>query len=470
MHLPPAIAAVVYLSITAWFFTRDLKERPNVTSAIWLPFFWVVISGGRFFSEWLDLLGIGLLGGGGGAAEGGNLVDALIFFLLIGRGLLVLSQRRVDWGEFMRRNQWVTIYLAYCLIACAWSDYPFVSFKRWIKLFGQPVMVLLIMTEPDPMEAFTRVMKRCAYFIIPISLLFIKYYPEYGRQFDAWSGAAMNTGITTNKNTLGCDCFILGVFFFWHTLRVWDWEPGPKRKKELRLSLFFLFMDCWLLSMAHSSTSIGVMVLASVMMLFVGFKFIDRRNVTTYLVGIISILVVSEMVFDLHKTIIKMLGRNEDLTGRTDIWQILLHWDLNPLLGAGFEGFWFQERVDHLADIFGGLQLNEAHNGYLETYINLGFIGLVITIGMILATYFKSQRALIQDYVFGRFRLAYLAAFLVYNWTEAAFRTHCVPFFLFFLVAIDYPRPTPEPVQESVPEVDTESVHKSDMSPNGSTL
>jgi hypothetical protein len=26
----------------------------------------------------------------------------------------------------------------------------------------------------------------------------------------------------------------------------------------------------------------------------------------------------------------------------------------------------------------------------------------------------------------------------LYNWTEAAFRTHAVPFFLFFLIAIEY--------------------------------
>ena len=42
---------------------------------------------------------------------------------------------------------------------------------------------------------------------------------------------------------------------------------------------------------------------------------------------------------------------------------------------------------------------------------------------------------------------------LIYNWTEAVFRTHSVPFFIFFLAAIDYPRP-PLAAAEPPPEAD----------------
>lgn len=36
--------------------------------------------------------------------------------------------------------------------------------------------------------------------------------------------------------------------------------------------------------------------------------------------------------------------------------------------------------------------------------------------------------------------MAYLVAFIVYNWTEASFRQNAFPFFMFFLVAIDLPK------------------------------
>jgi hypothetical protein len=83
----------------------------------------------------------------------------------------------------------------------------------------------------------------------------------------------------------------------------------------------------------------------------------------------------------------------------------------------------------------------------------LGLIGVIITLALLIATYFKAHGALVEGSDFGRFRLAFLAAFIVYNWTEAAFRTYCFPFFIFFLVAIDFNTwLKPEPAEAGVNE------------------
>lgn len=467
--MPPIVATIIYLAGVAYLFRRDIRERPHVTLALWLPFFWVLISGGRFLSEWLGIFGLNV---GGESAQEGSPIDAIIFFFLIVGGLQVLYQRRVNWAEFIRRNRWVSIYLCYCLLAIVWSDFPFVALKRWIKLFGQPIMVLIVLTEPDPMESLTRLMKRCAYVLVPVSILFIKYFPEWGRGFDSWTGLAVNTGITTNKNILGCDCFILGLFFIWHFLQVRRHEKGVARRNELILCLFFFVMIGWLFIMAHSSTSLGAFLLAVAMMLFLGLKFVNRRRIGVYMIAIGVTCCLAEAFFGIHNIIIQLLGRNSTLTGRTDIWQVLLNWDINPILGVGFESFWLGERMDKLAGLFPGLNLNEAHNGYLETYINLGLLGLFITLALLLATFFKTQRALMDDFEFGRFRLAYLVAFIVYNWTEAAFRTHCFPFFVFFLIAIDYPKPIfkqPSSVI-SIPEIDEELCIEAEFAKKGIRL
>jgi O-antigen ligase len=433
--MPPIVASFLYVAFVIWVFRRDLRERPNVTNALWLPFFWVFISGSRFISGWLAIFGINL---GAVNVEEGSPIDALFFAVIIGGGLHVLIRRRVTLNAFVLQNRWVAIYLFYCLLAIAWSDFPFVAFKRWIKLFGQPIMVLVVLTEPDPIESVTRLLKRCAYVLLPISVLYIKYYPGLGRAFDPWSGMPTNTGITTNKNALGCDCFILGLFFTWHLMRVWKLEKGTERRNELLLGIGFLGMAGWLLDQAHSSTSWGALTVAIMVLLFTGLKFLDRRRILAYLTIIALVAGVAEALFGIHDLVIEALGRNSTFTGRTEIWQVLLKWPINPVVGVGFESFWLGERSEKLLEIFAGLPLNEAHNGYLETYINLGLLGLVAVVAMVLATFAKAQRALLVDFDFGRFRIAYVVAFLCYNWTEAAFRTHAVPFYLFFLVAIDY--------------------------------
>ena len=452
--MPPIVATLVYLAAVVWLLRRDFRERPNVTTALWLPFFWVFFNASRLFSQWLALFGLHV---GGISVEEGSPVDALVFLIMIVGGLRVLYQRRVNLAEFMRQNPWVTIYLLYCLLAIVWSDYPFVALKRYFKLLGQPVMVLVLLTEPDPMEAFTRLMKRCAYLVVPISILFIKYYPEWGRGFDAWSGLPSNTGIAPNKNELGYDCFLLGLFFIWHFLRVRRLEKGVARRNELLLCLIFLGLIGWLLDMAHSSTSLGALGLALITMLFVGFNFVNRRQIGVYLVVSVVLCVMADWFFEIHDYAIQALGRDSTLTGRTDIWQILWHWDINPILGVGYESFWLGERPVKISSLF-AFQVNEAHNGYLETYINLGLLGVCLTFTMLLAAFFKSQRAMLSNFDFGRFRLAYLVAFIAYNWTEAAFRTHCLPFFMFFLIAIDYSKPIMEPFPSvnQIPEAEGE--------------
>ncbi len=42
-------------------------------------------------------------------------------------------------------------------------------------------MALIFLTEPDAKEAMVTLMKRCAYIVVPVSILFIKYYPCLGR-------------------------------------------------------------------------------------------------------------------------------------------------------------------------------------------------------------------------------------------------------------------------------------------------
>jgi O-antigen ligase len=442
--MPPILASFLTVLFIGYLFRRDFRERPNVTGALWLPFFWVMINGGRFVSEWLAMCGLNL---GGNSVEEGSPVDALVFFVLIAAGVRILYQRRVSVAKFVRHNRWVSIYLGYCLLSAVfWSDFPFVAFKRWIKLFGQPVMVLILLTEPDPLESLTRLLKRCAYVFIPVSILFIKYYPQWGRAFDAWSGLPTNAGITTNKNALGCDCFILGFFFIWHFLRVWRLEKGKPRRNELVLCLGFFVMIGWLLYMAHSSTSLGVLVLAVAALGFLGLKFLNLRQLDVYLVMLVAACILGQFFFGIYDFAIQALGRDSTLTDRTYIWQILLHWNINPILGAGFESFWLGDRQVKFAELFRGIPINEAHNGYLETYIQLGLLGLFITLALILATYAKARRELFENFDLGRFRLAYLAGFLFFNWTEAGFRTHCFPFFMFFLAAIDYPAQT-EPLE-----------------------
>lgn len=434
--MPPLLATVLTLGFIAWLFRRDMRLEQSTTSALWVPFIWIFLCSSRGVSEWLTTFtGIRF----GGALEEGSPIDRLFWIIMILAGIGILRRRQVQLSTLMRNNQWLAAFLIYCLLAVLWSDFPFVALKRWIKVLGNPIMVLIIMTEPDPKRAFVTVMKRCAYIVLPVSILFIKYFPQWGRGFSAWTGAALNTGITMSKNILGVDCLIYAFFFVWYLLNLWAEPRSRTRRSEIWLSFLFLFMAWWLFGKADSQTPGTAFIIGVCVLLFVSSRFVSRQMVGTYVIIGLICLVFLEGVFDLYHVLLRFLGRNPTLTDRTLLWADLLKEPINPLLGAGFESFWLGERLRRIWQrwTFGP---NQAHNGYLETYLNLGLIGLAMLVGLLLATYAKARRAWAAGVEFGRFRLGFLAAILAYNWTEAAFKTTHIVFLMFYVVTIDLPR------------------------------
>jgi len=281
-------------------------------------------------------------------------------------------------------------------------------------------------------------MKRTAYVFVPMSILFIKYYPELGRGFDAWTGAPMNNGINTSKNEMGWMCMILGLFFFWHLLQTLKYDKSKARRNELLLIGGFLYMIWWLLFKADSSTSLMSLVVGMLIVALLGLRSLNKRLIGLYLLLAVVTLVVGELAFGIFGRLIALTGHNSTLVGRGELWRQLLGLHTNPIVGVGFESFWLGDRMKTLAALHWWAP-NEAHNGYLETYLNLGLIGLFILIGCIIATYRKARLDLLRNFEFGRFRLGFLVAVVLLNWTEASFKGLSAIWFVFYIVAMDYP-------------------------------
>ena len=78
--------------------------------------------------------------------------------------------------------------------------------------------------------------------------------------------------------------------------------------------------------------------------------------------------------------------------------------------------------------------INEAHNGYLEIYLSLGWIGVALLVGLI---HRRPQHYVVfrRDPKVSRLRLAFFATAIVYAFTEAGFRIMC-PLWTAFLLSI----------------------------------
>jgi exopolysaccharide production protein ExoQ len=430
--MPPQLALLLTLAFVGFLFLRERKENVRVTGALWIPLIWFLIIGSRLPSEWL----------GFGAASNlvdGSPLDGAVFICLELAGLFVLLRRRVSLSKIASWNMAMTAFLVYAALSILWSDFPLVALKRWLKILEHPIMALIVITEPDPRHALIRLMKRSTYVLFPFSVLMIKYYPELGRGFSAWTGEPINYGVTAGKNALGSICLVLGLFFVWHTIVTFRGKKTPERKRELLLCAAFLYMLCWLVTMANSKTALMALIVGSCAMLMLSVRFIDKKLISVYLVAGILLVAGADSIFGISDAILVALGRDETLTGRTELWNDVLTFRVNPLFGAGFESFWLGARLESLWQKH-PWHPNQAHSGYLEMYLNLGYIGVALMAAWIVSAFRRANRLILSDLDQGLLRIAVVVSVLVYNYTEASFKALHPVWFSFFLLSMTYPR------------------------------
>jgi exopolysaccharide production protein ExoQ len=358
----------------------------------------------------------------------GSPVDAAAFGSLIVVGIVVLSRRKKKLFLFLGVMTPVIAYFAYSLISVSWSPVPIPSLKRWIKDMGDVLMVLIILTDNEPVAALRRVFSRVGFILFPLSAVLIRY-TLLGRAWDN-DGMLSIVGVTTNKNMFGLILFVISLGTLWNFKRLLLNRSERNRNQRLFAQGVLLLFEVFLLRMAHSSTSITCFVLASTLMLIMSLRAVRSRPSRVYAVsfamfalGGLAILIGGS------GDVASALGRDATFSGRTLIWSALLPTVTNPLIGTGFDSYWnspnvlqFQQTLNSLG-WYHAEGLNEAHDGYLEVYLNLGWIGVSLLALVLVTGYWRACKAFKREHDMGSLLLAYILSGLIYNITEAGFRT-----------------------------------------------
>ena len=144
------------------------------------------------------------------------------------------------------------------------------------------------------------------------------------------------------------------------------------------------------------------------------------RFVEVYAIGGSILWFSLDSVFHITELVVLSLGRDMTLTTRTGAWEILLNADVSPLFGAGFKSFWAGERMARMWTAIGA-HILQAHNGYIEVYLECGAVGVALLVVMLLAGFRKIKTPFIQGDSYARLRLTLWLIVLFYNFSEASF-------------------------------------------------
>jgi len=439
MHLPPIVAAIIYVVGIGCLFYLGRYKTVRMSKALWIPAAWLFVISSRPVSLWL---GMAPNLGGVDATEAyvdGSPIDRNVFIFLLLAAIAVLVKRSGKVGSLLRKNILILLYLSFCAVSIVWSDFPLVAFKRFTKALGDLAMVLIILTELDPWAALQRLVTTLGFLLFPLSMLFIKYYPDIGRRL-TMSWTIESVGVTTQKNELGLDCMMYGVFFLWMIVSAYRERANPSRRRRLLAYGTVIAVIIWVLSKCNSTTSITGLISAGTVMWLASRPSVKLWGVHLLVLTVLG-LAVTALFFDSGGSMVRALGKDPTLTGRTQIWDLVLGLHTNPLLGTGFESFWLGSRLEKMRSALPNFPVNEAHNGYLEVYLNLGWAGICFIALLLVTGYKRIISGIRRNPEKASLFLGFFLCTLFYSFTEAAFRMLTVAWSFLLLVIMAGSRP-----------------------------
>jgi exopolysaccharide production protein ExoQ len=426
----------------AFYATRQdvLTNRMQITSALWAPTLWMMRCGSRGVDYWLN---------GGDSAR----LDPIVVAILLFAGLIILSRRRCVWPGIFAQNSAIFLFYAYIVASVTWTEDLENPAIKLFRPLCDLVMALVVVTEPNPRQAIITVFRRTAFLLIPLSIVLFKYYPSLGRMTAKhWSGD-MWIGVTTHKNPLGQLCVAAILGFIW---TISDYRLRNQKLPRLPfvpvpVAFLYLAMTAYIMNGggnpdSRSSTAFTCLALALALYFLLGKIRKNAHRVAAYFmivvvgIGILS-LTLAAFGTSLEAIVAQAQGKNATLSDRTYLWaDIIRIGKEHPWLGTGYGGFWVDSLYPKLSPMVDNRPA-EAHNGYLETYANLGLVGVALLAFIIFQSLRNAMKTVRLDFEYGRIRLVLLLTIIVFNYTEASFPRGTHIFWFSFLMVALYATP-----------------------------
>jgi exopolysaccharide production protein ExoQ len=139
---------------------------------------------------------------------------------------------------------------------------------------------------------------------------------------------------------------------------------------------------------------------------------------------------------DLMNRMAYVLYHDSTLTGRTIIWDFVQYEiGRRPLLGWGYQSFWLVPGSPS-SEAPGWIKLMpNAHNGYYDTTLELGYVGLALLYVFITATLHAVGRVADRDPARARLLLSLVLFFIMWNYFESLWMRGFEFLWVVFLIA-----------------------------------
>lgn len=303
-----------------------------------------------------------------------NPINQVFYSVIFILALISIIPHYKNFFYWFNREKLIIFFFIWAGITVLIAINPFVAFKRYFQYITTSLVFISFFLNFSNEKLLLNILKYLFSIYILITLLICVLIPDAkDPAFNTWRG------LHATKNNLGQYAAILIIFFTYQYINSLSWL-------NKLYSIFFLLMSFILLVGSFSMTNIVLIAVFAIFFVLVliikvfntlgiGHNFIISLFIVyAIIVGVIITTLIPEIInifFDLT-------GKDPTLTGRTDMWQLLLLKNSNDLItGVGFQSFWIPEKLSKLV-LFKYWLPNQSHNGYLDIILEIGIVGLML--------------------------------------------------------------------------------------------
>ncbi|MDP9126708.1 MAG: O-antigen ligase family protein [Pseudomonadota bacterium] len=276
-------------------------------------------------------------------------------------------------------------YGALCVISTLWSDRPELSGKSSLE-FLTMIICTVVIARTVRLDDFIKGSV--------IGLFLVLLVPFR-------SGHYSIDGLFGSKNVVGS---FSEIGFFMTLIYLFATKGRAKRLIFCAVPLT-LFAACLVYSKSATSYAslAGTLAISTVAYFLGKLPASSRMPMLIMTVFAVAMLAIAGFSYGWQDTGLNALGKDSSLTGRTFLWAQGIGFTLahNPIVGVGYGAFWIPgrplaEELWYKFDIFDRSGFH-FHNLFINTFVELGICGLLLTVYLYIKTTAMSFRFLVNQ-------------------------------------------------------------------------
>jgi exopolysaccharide production protein ExoQ len=283
---------------------------------------------------------------------------------LIGLSLfLVLNLKRTL--HYLLPNPVISLLFVSILISIVFSPDIWATFRFFISVLIVSLPIYLHYKFLG-FNSLYKLLNGFFVFTVAVCFIYVLILPQYGIMTAKHDGAWR--GLFVHKNSFGGFLALISIFLFVESFAI---------KSSLATKMIFI-LAVLMVVLSKSATAIVALIFCFSTFFFLLYltQFKQKSNrllllVLYFLAALIIYLIVSSNI----DSILMMLGKDPTLSGRSELWAVLLELSIErPTFGYGLGYFHRPEVMYQFTSAF-GWAAKSTHSSYVDLILGIGYVG-----------------------------------------------------------------------------------------------